>query len=166
MKHKVVIHPRHESSEKPVRDGTQIDLEDAIRDAGWSDDPGVGHAVLMHDGREVLNPTPIAPPVGFVEGPSLLEQFEEKMAARFRMLQEDQEIDTLEEFEDFDVPEDQEPDSPYTVVMHDEFPSVPPADPAPADLVPASPADPAPADPVPAPVKPAKAKNTPDASTS
>lgn len=161
MKHQIDIHPRHGSSEKPVRDGTQIDLEDAIREAGWTDDPGVGRAVITEDGREVLNPLPIAPPVGFVEGPSLLEQFEEKMAARFRMLQEDQEIDTPEDFEDFDVDEDQEPDSPYTVVMHDEFPSVPPADPEPAPAEPAP--EPAPAEP--APVKPPKAKNPPDAST-
>ena len=103
-KFKVVLQPR-DGLDRP----SQLDLEEAIRAAGWSDDPGTGKAVLLPDGSEMLNPLPIAPPVDFVTGPTLLEQFEAKMEARFRMLQEDAEVDTLEDFEDFDVEEDVEP---------------------------------------------------------
>lgn len=129
-KHKVVLqarpdHPR-QAADRLVSRLTQLDLEDAIAQAGWTDDPGTGKAVILPDGSELLNPLPIAPPVDFREGPSLLEQFEAKMAARFKMLQEDQELDTAEDWEDFEVADDIEPESPYTVVMHDEAPGVPP----------------------------------------
>lgn len=120
--HKVDIFPR------PTKDGEifeQLDIEDAIR-AAWTCDPGYGRAVLLKDGREVLNPLPMAPPVGYVAEPSLFERMEQMLSAKLAMLRDDEEIDSEADWQDFEVADDIEPDSPYTVVMHDEFPAVPP----------------------------------------
>jgi len=66
------------------------------------------------DGREVLDSTPLALPIGFERPMSL----EEKIALRVRMEVASQRLgeagyETLEESDDFDVGDDYEPNSPY-----------------------------------------------------
>lgn len=69
---------------------------------------------LTPEGGEVLDPTPIAPPIGYTRTPSLSEQIRmmvrsEKLAQEAR----DAGHETFEEADDFDIGEDYEPNSPY-----------------------------------------------------
>ena len=73
-KHKIVIHPRLEGGKEPVRTMTVEEIIESAA-ADWDPlDPGVGRAVLLPDGREIFNPVPFAPPVGYVQEPSIMEQ--------------------------------------------------------------------------------------------
>lgn len=90
-----------------VRQVEQVDLEDFIRE-NFSDDPGVGRAVLDANGHEVLNPVPMAPPVGYKKQPSLFEQVRDMVRQERRALEE-MEPETFEESDDFDVDEDPQP---------------------------------------------------------
>lgn len=70
---------------------------------------------LTNDGREIVDGTPIAPPLGFIKQPSLHELMRamviEHAAARAR----GQEVETFEDADDFDMDDDDEPSrhSPY-----------------------------------------------------
>lgn len=133
---KVVV--RERGSSKPLKD---ISLEAEMDRARWTGQPGDGITVLTKDGREVFNPVPHSLPVGFSEGPDLVDQIMRKLQARQRILAEDAIQETLEDVGDFDVGEDLEPHSPYEVTMVEVAPALPPAASAP-------PAAPAPVPPV------------------
>lgn len=93
---------------------------------GWDvSDPGVGRAVLLPDGSEVLNPVPMAPPVGFKEEPSMMEVMQNMIKRHMAGLEDDTELDTPEDALDFDVPDDHDPWGPYEVELMEEFPAVP-----------------------------------------
>lgn len=69
--------------------------------------------VLDELGRELLDATPIAPPVGYVRQPSLTEQIRNMVRAEaLRRAAEEQDFETWEEANDFDV-DDAEPRSIY-----------------------------------------------------
>lgn len=73
---------------------------------------------LTPDGRELLDPTPMAPPVGYKRQPSLSEQIREMV--RSERLAADLDglgFETLEEADDFDVGDDFDPSSPYEEVF-------------------------------------------------
>lgn len=160
-KAKIVIDQRPGVSKEPVR---SMSVEEIIENAGadWDiNDPGVGRAVLLPDGREVFNPVPMAPPVGYVEGPSIFDQLYAKLRAElFREKEGDEVVDTAEDMTDY--PEDDEPTfwTDYELVLRDEFPDMPPPLPgspgAAEDPPSVSQADPVPADPPPPKKKPAK----------
>lgn len=99
-------------------------LAEKIDTAGWSDDPGTGVAVILPDGREVLNPVPMAPPIGYVAQPTLMEMMEQMLRVKLQQLRDDDEVDTAEDAEDFDIPDELgEPPTMYEFVsMADEFP--------------------------------------------
>lgn len=137
---KVVV--RERLSNKPLKD---VSLEAEMERAGWTGEPGDGITVLTKDGREVFNPVPHAVPVGFSEGPDLVDQIMRKLQARQRILAEDAIHETLEDVADFDVGEDLEPHSRYEVTMEEVAPALPPPPPPP----PAPPAPPAPPPPPP-----------------
>lgn len=87
--------------------GTEHDLEEFLESAPKN-------KPLDENGHEVLDPTPIAPPIGYTRTPSLAEQIRsmvrsEKLAQAAR----DAGQETFEEADDFDIGEDYEPDSPY-----------------------------------------------------
>lgn len=65
-------------------------------------------------GHETLDPTPIAPPVGFRPAPSLAEQIREMVRSE-RLAREVIEAgyETFEEADDFDVGDDVDVSSPY-----------------------------------------------------
>lgn len=87
---------------------------------------------LDEHGREMPDPTPIAPPVGYNRQPSLAEQIRAMVRSeRLRQEAEAQGFETFEEADDFDVGDDLDPSSPYEEVF-DPLPD-PPAE------VPASP---------------------------
>lgn len=69
---------------------------------------------LTPDGREIPDPRPIAPPVGYKKQPSMFEH----MRSLIRSEQLAREaaaagFDTFEESDDFDVGDDYDPTSPY-----------------------------------------------------
>lgn len=67
-------------------------------------------------GREILDPTPIAPPVGFVERESIVDRVRAMVAGNnLQRLAELEGKDTFDEADDFDVDDDPIPmrDTPY-----------------------------------------------------
>lgn len=73
---------------------------------------------LNERGQEVLDPTPLAIPAGFVKPESL----EAKMARAIRVASlqaQSQGFETVEEADDFDIPDDPDtlPDSPWETVF-------------------------------------------------
>lgn len=85
---------------------------------------GKGHT-LDEQGRELHDPRPVAPPVGFVKQPSMVEHI--RALVRSEMLRkeaDDSGLDTFEEAEDFDTGEDDDdPRTPYEAVF--EPPAIP-----------------------------------------
>ena len=78
---KLMIHPRLEGGKESPR---FMSIEDAIESAGadWDPaDPSVGKAALLPDGREIFNPVPFAPPVGYREEPTIMEQVQRMLRA-------------------------------------------------------------------------------------
>lgn len=70
---------------------------------------------LNADGSENPDPTPLAPPIGYVKQPSLVERIREMVreAALAQQLAA-QGVETFEEADDFDIPDDPvDPDSPW-----------------------------------------------------
>lgn len=104
---------RVEVSPSPITGEFENVPEEALRVAGWTDDPGQGKAVLLGDGREVFNPIPMAPPVGYTPQPTLMELLDTMVKRHLVGLRGDDEIDTVDEAEDFDV-EDEIPD-PFSI---------------------------------------------------
>lgn len=73
---------------------------------------------LDEHGRELPDPTPIAPPVGFRRQPSLAEQIRAMVRSeRLRQEAEAQGFETFEEADDFEVGDDYDPTSPYEEVF-------------------------------------------------
>lgn len=115
----------------------QLDLEGAIS-ASWDpDDPGIGKAFLTKDGREIFNPVPMAPPVGYQQQDTMM-QIMERMIKKHLIGLEDTAIqESQEESEDFgDVEDESHPFSPYEVLLKDEFPEMPRPEPEPAPPAP------------------------------
>lgn len=84
----------------------QLDLVD------WLGGPQA--AQLDADGREVPNPTPMAPPLGYKRTPSLAEQIRQMVRAeKFSQDIANQGLETFEEADDFDIGDDFDPHSPY-----------------------------------------------------
>jgi len=109
----------------PDANGEIVDIEEMIPKmtaAGWSDDPGTGKAVLLPDergapGREVLNPLPFAPPIGFEPTPPLEELIRDRVRREVASLRDDEEIDDILDAEDFEVDDELPPlETIYEVV--------------------------------------------------
>lgn len=116
---------------------TDKELYEAMLRNGWGDEPGVGRAILTPDGREILNPMPVAPPIGYVSEPSMMDRLNEMLAARMRQVAEADQIESIDEVDDFDVPdpEDFHPSSVYEVEMVYEAPALKPGEPSRTDSV-------------------------------
>lgn len=72
------------------------------------------HTDLMENGREYPDPTPIAPPVGFIKQPSLAETMKQMIRSdALRKAALESGAETFEEADDFDVGDDYDPRSPY-----------------------------------------------------
>lgn len=77
-------------------------------------DAETGEMIVNEKGQEVPDPTPMAPPVGYVKQQSLAEQIREMVRSeKLRMEVEAQGLETFEEADDFDVGDDYDPLSPY-----------------------------------------------------
>lgn len=71
------------------------------------------------DGREILDPTPIAVPIGFKQPPTLAEQVR-RLVGHYRTI-EDAGFETPEEADDFAVGDDYDPSSPWELVHDEQF---------------------------------------------
>lgn len=88
----------------------EVTVEDAAN-AGWSDDPGDGKAILVPDVRgapayEVFNPLPIAPPIGWEPTPPIEQLIADRVKREFDRLRDEDEMDDIVDAEDFDVPDE------------------------------------------------------------
>lgn len=71
-------------------------------------------AILDKYGREVLDSTPMQPPVGYQRTKSLAEQIRDMVRSEaLRQAAEAAGFESFEESDDFDVGDDYEPSSPY-----------------------------------------------------
>lgn len=100
------------------------DISDKMRSAGWSADPGTGKAVLLEDGRELVNPLPHDPPLGYVQEPSVIDLINRELAKRKALLEADEVLDeTDEDANDFDMEDEVDLLSGYEIVdMRPTFP--------------------------------------------
>lgn len=104
------------------KDHDPVEVLAKAEQAGWSDDPGEGVAVLLLDERgnpayEVFNPMEFAPPIGFEPTPPLEELIRDRVRAEFERLRDDDEIDDIIDAEDFDVPDELPPlETMYEVI--------------------------------------------------
>lgn len=88
-------------------DGQQMDLEEFL-------DQQPKNKPLDPRGREILDPTPIAPPVGHIRQPSLTEQIREMVKSeKLRQEAESAGAESFDEADDFDIGDDYDPTSPY-----------------------------------------------------
>lgn len=139
MKHKIVIDPRRDyrvgrakvySEIVDIADAEVVaDLDDAMVEAEWSEDPGTGKAVLLADGRELLNPVPVAPPASiaaYSQEASVNDLVQRALSRHLEMLRGAEDIDSLDEMDDFPEDEEWSPMSMYeAVVLAAEAPAVP-----------------------------------------
>lgn len=78
-------------------------------------------------GREFPNPTPVAPPIGFVPQKPIYEQIRDMVRREMSLQAEDEEMETFEESDDFEVGDDYDPTSPYEEQFEPEDPWPPTA---------------------------------------
>lgn len=64
------------------------------------------------DGREVLDPTPLAPPVGYQKPVHIWDQLRQQMRA-MALLAAQEGAESFEESDDFDIGDDYDPTSPW-----------------------------------------------------
>lgn len=125
---KVVVYPVEDPSTGEIVDvPTTEELYDAMAAAGWSADPGTGKAIILEDGREVVSPMPVAPPIGYNSEPSIMDRLSQMLEARLAGLRGDDVLDESdEEANDFDVPdpEDFQPRSVYEIELLPEAPAL------------------------------------------
>ena len=80
-------------------------------------DPGVRpriRDVFIDDiGRELPDPRPVQPPVGYKKQPSMFELIREATAREVALYAANREPETFEEADDFDVDDDIDPHSPW-----------------------------------------------------
>ena len=73
---------------------------------------------LDEQGREMPNPTPLAPPLGYKKQPSIREQIRNMVRSeQLRQAADASGVETFEEADDFDVGDDYDPTSPYEEVF-------------------------------------------------
>ncbi|UDN67565.1 hypothetical protein [robinz microvirus RP_45] len=71
------------------------------------------------DNKEILNPTPMQPPLGYKAAPSLVEQIRQQVR-QFKHL-DDNEPETEEDADDFEIDDDPQPESRWE---NDMIPSI------------------------------------------
>lgn len=121
---------------RPDADGVVPSADDLLKaaaDAGWTDDPGEGKAILIPDergarGYEVFNPLPFAPPIGYEPTPPIEELIAQRVKTALQGLRDDEEIDDEKDVVDFDVPDELPPLSTIYefAAMDPEAPALPP----------------------------------------
>lgn len=104
---------------------------------------------LTEGGAEILDGTPIAPPVGYFKQPSMVEHIRNMVRGELlRHAAQNQGFETFEEAEDFDVDDDPDPHTPYEAIFEPAVDQVGGAGGSPPAAAPE--AEPLPAEPSPA----------------
>lgn len=85
---------------------------------------GLRPVVLDERGRERLDPTPMAPPVGWKPTPSMVEIMRAQIRNELSQAADQEGFETWDEANDFDVQDDFDPSTPYEE-MFDPAPSRP-----------------------------------------
>lgn len=86
------------------------------------------HTDLMRGGKEYPDPTPVAPPLGFIKQPTLAETMRAMIQGEaLRRAARESGLETFEEADDFEVGDDYDPTSPYEEVFE------PPIQPSPEE---------------------------------
>lgn len=116
------------------QDVSQLPTEEMYRElmeeAGWTEDPRDGKAILTEQGYEVLNPVPVSPPMPVEPYEDVMSIIQRTVANYVAGLSEGDEIDTEEEANDFDVVEEWDPSSMYEIRdVIEEAPRLPKPDP-------------------------------------
>lgn len=76
------------------------------------------HTALFKDGLEYPDPTPVAPPIGFIKQPTLAETMRAMILGEaLKRHARESGAETFEEADDFDVGDDFDPTSPYEEVF-------------------------------------------------
>lgn len=105
------------------------EFANAADSAEWTDDPGTGRAILLPDGREVINPLPVSPPVTYSEELSVNDLVDRALRMHFEKIEQNADaVEALEDLLHFDDVVDDFPVSPYEVFerdMLDEVPVIP-----------------------------------------
>lgn len=127
---KVRIDKRLEAEPVLLAGEGQMDLEEAIKAAGWdAGDPGRGRAVILTDGRELVSSAQFEAPADIDPAQDMFAVMEKRIMDRLReqagILPPDAFEETVEEANDYDVPDDVLYVSGHEVVMADEFPQMP-----------------------------------------
>lgn len=69
---------------------------------------------ILTDGREVNDPTPVAPPIGYKRQPSMVEIVRAQIRDHaLAVALAEQGVETFEEADDFDIGDDYDPSTPY-----------------------------------------------------
>lgn len=77
---------------------------------------------LADDGREVSNPVPMEPPVGYLKQPSIFENMRAMVRAELSRKAAEEGFETEDEAENFDIPDDREPVSKHEYTeMEEEY---------------------------------------------
>lgn len=107
-----------------------------MEQAGWSDDPGTGVAIMLPDERdnpayEVLSPLQFAPPIGYQPTPPIEELIRDRVKAELHRLKGEDVVDSEEDENDFDISDDLPPlETIYEVIaMKADAPPLPKVDP-------------------------------------
>lgn len=97
--------------------------EEFVEERVWRNPPRMSDAAyaekmeerrLTPDGvSEMPDPTPVAPPIGYKRQPSMVDHIREMVRRELSARAEEAGLETFEESDDFDVPDDMEPASAY-----------------------------------------------------
>lgn len=109
----VNVEPRFTLRHKEPKHGRNLTEKMVL--AGWTDDPMDGKAFHDPFGREIVNPLQLAPPVGYRPEPTVMELIERQLAIRLAQLSGEDEVDSMEEADDFDMEEEWDPTSLYEI---------------------------------------------------
>lgn len=74
--------------------------------------PATGELLLDSQGREIPDPTPMAPPVGYKKQESLFDIVREQIRQQLRIAAEEAAVETEEDADDFDIGDDYDPEAP------------------------------------------------------
>lgn len=136
----IAANPTSREIEEQLRDARRVDetlmieekLPDFVIGLHEVTDPETGETIYVNgkgrrqtlDGREIPDPAPMDPPIGYKKQPSMFEQMRELIRSeKLRQAAEEAGVETFEEGDDFEVGDDYDPRSPYE---HNFDPAPPP----------------------------------------
>lgn len=99
-----MIKSEHEKVVLQKRDEARLKLIDLYTEIAITQSDELGFLNVM--GHEVPDPTVMEPPLGYVAQPDLMEQMRRMISTELSRIAEDQEFETMQEADDFDIDDD------------------------------------------------------------